>query len=96
MVAGTVGANAGRLGGRFENREDDGAQRMLTLPPAPPLDSKEVQSRTNREPCWIIKHGIRNTGIPGFSQIHSDREIWQLAGYIRSLKKPGSNFTRGG
>lgn len=65
-------------------------------PPAPPLDSSEVQSWTNRELFWIIKHGIRNTGMPGFAQIYSDQEIWELVDYIRSLKKPESNSTRGG
>lgn len=56
-------------------------------PPAPPLDTAQAQQWTNRELFWIIKHGIRNTGMPGFALIHSNREIWQLVYYIRSLGK---------
>lgn len=56
-------------------------------PRAPALDSARVQGWSNRELFWIIKHGIRNTGMPGFARIHSDREIWRLVDYIRSLDR---------
>ncbi len=63
------------------------------LPPAPPSDSSsgalpEVQQWSDAELFWIIKNGIRLSGMPGFGKIHSDVEIWHLVQYIRSLRAP--------
>ncbi len=49
------------------------------------LASLEVQQWSDRELFWIIKNGIRLSGMPGFGKIHSDEQIWHLAHYIRSL-----------
>lgn len=51
------------------------------------LASPQVQSLSNRELFWIIKHGIRLSGMPGFGRINTDQEIWQLTYYVRSLGK---------
>jgi mono/diheme cytochrome c family protein len=54
-------------------------------PPAPVLDSARVQQWSNRDLFWIIQHGIRNTGMPGFARTYTNRDIWQLIEYIRTL-----------
>src|SRR5262249_2301086 len=54
-------------------------------PRAPALDSPEVQSYTDAELFWIIKYGIRLTGMPGWGEIYSDQEIWHLARFVRSV-----------
>jgi mono/diheme cytochrome c family protein len=56
-------------------------------PPAPALDSSAVQQYSDEELFWIIKNGIRLTGMPSFAGIHTDREIWDVVYYLRSLKK---------
>jgi mono/diheme cytochrome c family protein len=33
---------------------------------------------------WIIKHGIRNTGMPAWSSMLSDEEIWQLVSLLKN------------
>lgn len=33
---------------------------------------------------WVIKHGIRNTGMPAWGSILSDEEIWQLVSLLRN------------
>jgi mono/diheme cytochrome c family protein len=58
------------------------------------LGSPEVQSLSNRELFWIIKHGIRLSGMPGFGRINTDQEIWQLTYYVRSLGKRPSDQER--
>jgi mono/diheme cytochrome c family protein len=54
--------------------------------PYPP-DLKEVASQ--REPqqlFWVIKHGIKYTGMPGFGLIEvPDREIWTIAAFVKKL-----------
>jgi mono/diheme cytochrome c family protein len=52
------------------------------------LDSPEVQQWSDPELFWIIKHGIRLSGMPGFGKIHSDDQIWNLVHYVRSAAKP--------
>jgi len=54
-------------------------------PRVPDLGSPEVQEWSDAEFFWIIKHGIRLTGMPGFGNMQSDEEIWHLAHYTRTL-----------
>lgn len=51
------------------------------------LSSPEVQHWTDAELFWIIKNGIRLSGMPGFGKIHTDDQIWHLVHYVRSLRK---------
>ena len=51
------------------------------------LGSPEVQGMSDRELFWVIKNGIRLSGMPGFAKIESDEQIWELAYYVRSLGK---------
>ena len=60
-------------------------------PPSPDLGSPSVQQWSDAELFWIIKHGIRNTGMPGFGRIHSDEEIWNLVRFVRSLREAGKS-----
>jgi mono/diheme cytochrome c family protein len=52
------------------------------------LGSPGVQQWSDAELFWIIKNGIRLSGMPGFGKIHSDKEIWNLVQYVRSLGAP--------
>jgi len=52
------------------------------------LGSREVQEWSDAELFWIIKNGIRLSGMPGFGKIHNDEQIWHLAHYVRSLGMP--------
>lgn len=51
------------------------------------LGSPEVQGMSDRELFWVIKNGIRLSGMPGFAKIESDEQIWELTYYVRSLGK---------
>lgn len=54
-------------------------------PRAPDLGSPEVQQWSDAELFWIIKHGIRLSGMPGFGNNLSDEEIWHLVHYVRRV-----------
>lgn len=74
----------------FDGRTPSQLGRSL-YPPSPDLGSAEVQAWSNEELFWIVKHGIRMTGMPGFARIHSDEEIWDMVRFLRTLeKKPES------
>lgn len=51
------------------------------------LGSPDVQKLSDAELFWVVKNGIRLSGMPGFGKILSDDEIWQAAYYVRSLHK---------
>ena len=52
------------------------------------LDSAQVQQCSDGELFWIVKNGIRLSGMPGFGKIHKDEQIWHLVHYVRSLGTP--------
>ena len=54
-------------------------------PRAPDLGSPEVQKLSNPELFWVIKNGIRLSGMTGFGKVLSDDEIWQATYYVRSV-----------
>lgn len=54
-------------------------------PRAPDLGSPAVQQWSDAELFWIIKHGIRLSGMPGFGKTLSDEEIWHLVHYVRRV-----------
>ncbi len=54
-------------------------------PRAPDLGSPAVQEWSEAELFWIIKHGVRLSGMPGFGKTLSDEDIWHLVHYVRSI-----------
>jgi len=68
----------------FDGRTPTDAGRWM-YPRVPDLGSTSAQQWLDSELFWIIKNGIRLTGMPGFGNIHSDEEIWHLVHYVRSL-----------
>lgn len=36
---------------------------------------------------YIVKHGVRQTGMPGWDKVLSDEQIWHLAGFLRNMEK---------
>ncbi len=63
-------------------------------PRAADLTSSEVQQYSDRELFWIVKNGIRLSGMPGFGRVESDEHIWNLVHYLRTL--PGSANPKSG
>jgi cytochrome c len=59
-------------------------------PPAPMLNSSQVQSYTDGQLKWLIDNGISPSGMPGSKGILTDNEIWSIVVYIRHLPPAGS------
>ena len=56
-------------------------------PNAPPLAKEGVEDDPEGTIHWKIAHGIRFTGMPAFRQTLSDREIWQMALFLKRMDK---------
>lgn len=56
------------------------------LYPQPPV-FHELEHKTHKpgENFWVIKHGIKLTGMPAWGSAHSDEEIWGLVAFIEQL-----------
>ena len=54
-------------------------------PPAPDLTGNKTQARTDGQLFWILKNGIRMTGMPAFGPTHKDEELWKMVAFLRHL-----------
>jgi mono/diheme cytochrome c family protein len=55
-------------------------------PRASDLTSPTVQRYSDRELFWIVKNGIRLSGMPAFGRVESDEHIWNLVHYVRTVQ----------
>ena len=57
------------------------------LNPQPPLLAKlkDLQDDPPGEIFWIIKNGIKMTGMPAWGPSHSDDKIWAMVAFVRKL-----------
>jgi len=65
-------------------------------PRASDLTSPAVQRYSDSELFWIVKNGIRLSGMPAFGRVESDEHIWNLVHYLRTLRgsaRPESGAT---
>jgi mono/diheme cytochrome c family protein len=54
-------------------------------PPAPQLLGG-MSNYTDSQLFWLIKHGIRNTGMPAWGSMLSDDDIWQIVSLLKNSK----------
>jgi mono/diheme cytochrome c family protein len=56
------------------------------LNPKPPLLAS-FPAEDPAEQFWIVKHGIKMTGMPAWGLTHSDAEIWNIVAFLQKLPK---------
>lgn len=54
-------------------------------PNPPDFISKDIKMRNEAELYWIIKNGIKMTGMPAFGPTHSEEEIWGIVAFLKRL-----------
>ena len=58
------------------------------LYPQPPVFTKsEHTKRKPEEMFWIIKNGLKMTGMPAWGRYNSDEQIWDLVAFIPKLNE---------
>lgn len=55
-------------------------------PRAANLTSQDVQHYSDSELFWVVKNGVRLSGMPAFGPVESDENIWNLVHYVRRLR----------
>jgi len=79
------GTECGACHGLDGNKPTDAGRWMY--PRAADLSSQEVQQYSDRELFWIVKNGIRLSGMPAFGRVESNEHIWNLVQYLRTLPR---------
>lgn len=57
------------------------------MTPEPPDLAKKAQDWSSGELFWIVRNGIKMTGMPAWSPSHSDEEIWQTVAFVVRLPR---------
>jgi mono/diheme cytochrome c family protein len=77
------GTECGACHGLNGQKSTDAGRWMY--PRAADLTSPEVKRYTDRELYWIIRNGIRFSGMPAFGNVEPSEHIWNLVHYVRTL-----------
>ena len=56
-------------------------------PMVPGMDSPVVQGASDGQLFWIVKNGIRMSGMPAFGRNHTDAEIGDILAFVRHIPK---------
>ena len=65
-----------------DKREDSDIRAGLY--PKPPDLTKHIDA-TPPEMFWVIKHGIKMSGMPAWGKTHDDASIWGLVAFLQKL-----------
>ena len=55
------------------------------LRPSPPALSERVPGWETAELFWIVKHGIKMSGMPALAPSHEDEQIWPIVAFLEQL-----------
>jgi mono/diheme cytochrome c family protein len=69
----------------LDGRTPTDAGRWM-YPRAADLTARSLQDYSDRELFWIVKNGIRFTGMPAFDKVEPEEHIWNLTQYVRTLQ----------
>ena len=53
--------------------------------PNPPPLSRAAREWSVEETFWIVKHGIKMSGMPAFGDTESEKTMWHIAGFVNRL-----------
>ena len=53
--------------------------------PKPPHLTEAAAEWEPEEVFWIIKHGVKMTGMPAFGPTHDDQTLWSIAAFVKEL-----------
>jgi mono/diheme cytochrome c family protein len=54
-------------------------------PRAPELSRHAAGEMSDAQLFWVIRNGIRFSGMPGFQSSHTDEQIWQIAKFVKTM-----------
>ncbi len=64
------------------------------LNPEPPDLARRAEQMSSAELFWVIKNGIRMTGMPAWGPTHEDAELWNIVAFVKTLPEMSSDDYR--
>lgn len=55
------------------------------LNPSPAVLAETVSEYSSAEIFWILKNGIKMTGMPAFGPTHTDEVLWSIVAFVEKL-----------
>jgi mono/diheme cytochrome c family protein len=59
----------------------------MGLNPDPPELAAHAAGASPGETFWIVKNGLKMTGMPSFGVTHTDEEIWAIVAFLQRMPK---------
>jgi mono/diheme cytochrome c family protein len=57
------------------------------LNPYPPELAEKAEPDEAAQWFWIVKNGIKMTGMPSFGVTHTDEEVWDIIAFVEAMPK---------
>ncbi len=59
----------------------------MGLNPDPPDLAHEGAEQAPERLFWVLKNGIKMTGMPAFGMTHTDDQIWAIVAFLKQLPR---------
>ncbi len=58
------------------------------LYPKPPVfyGKNNEYKYDSAETFWVIKHGIKMTGMPAWGEFHTDQQLWEMTAFLQKME----------
>lgn len=53
--------------------------------PKPPHLTEGAEHWNSRDVFWLVKHGVKMSGMPAFGPTHDDHVLWNIAAFVKEL-----------
>jgi len=63
------------------------SEAAMGLSPDPPDLAHEGAEQSPVRLFWVLKNGIKMTGMPGFGMTHTDDQIWAIVAFLKQLPR---------
>jgi len=57
------------------------------LYPKPPIFHQNDDKQSPSETFWVIKNGIKMTGMPAWGEFHTDQQLWEMTAFLLKINK---------
>jgi mono/diheme cytochrome c family protein len=66
-------------------RESDMSLGLYPAPPNLAVSDNNHDKEAERKTFWVIKHGIKASGMPAWGKTHDDQRIWAMVAFLKRL-----------
>jgi mono/diheme cytochrome c family protein len=69
----------------------DPEEFATAMNPRPPDLAKATDDLSVEQVFWIVKHGIKMTGMPAFGKTEEEDDLWKVAAFVKQLPRVSSS-----